>query len=267
MNILVVIVVWVILSVFFIFLGINSIFNGLSVPWSNIIFFFILWLVLSCLIIVFFYLRHKSKKETRKLLATMEENPTHSYDEGEYFYQTPLIIFDNLRKPILGNKQMSYKPFFNNTLQKLVSLLDFFALFGIKLTSEDYNLVIKRIKWWHLRPHHKVYLNEQEVGILFQKKLFSKKGFQKMPYQFIDNQKYSYVFENPFFSQETVIKNDDNQILLKGKRSFFDIGKNDKTNQLGETHNLKVSANYSDYPEELWIALYIQVMVTQQTMN
>ncbi|MCJ1655394.1 hypothetical protein MT340_001230 [Staphylococcus sp. NRL 16/872] len=265
MNILVVVAVWLLLTCFFIFLSINSIFHGLVIPWSNLILFIVLWAGATILIILFIYLRKKSKKQTKQLFEQYKETPSSSYKDREYFYQTPLIIFNNQERPVYGKKDITYYGFFNNLIQKTLSLTGFFPLFGVKLNSDNHHIAVKRIKWWHIRPHFEVYWNDQKIGILFMKSLFSKKAIQQLPYKFKDSKKRNFDFNNPFFSHETIIKDPNGNKLLEARRSFFDLGKSNKTNQRGETHHLKTFENNYDYPDELWLALYIQVMITKQT--
>ena len=47
---------------------------------------------------------------------------------------------------------------------------------------------------------------------------------------------------------------------------IFDLGKNLVTRRRGEKHNIVIEANDTQipYPHELWITLYIQVMINKQ---
>ena len=76
-----------------------------------------------------------------------------------------------------------WTPYFNNNLQKWLSVFDIFPVYGVKLTSVDHTIILKRTKLWSLRPHYRVFIDEEEVGMLQMIRLL--KGIkQQTPYIF-----------------------------------------------------------------------------------
>jgi len=50
--------------------------------------------------------------------------------------------------------------------------------------------------------------------------------------------------------------------------SLFALPKNPLTKQRGEKHNIEVESRINKpFPDEVWIALYIQIMITKRTNN
>ena len=89
---------------------------------------------------------------------------------------------------------------------------------------------------------------------------------QQLTYIFYtENEEYK--FNNPYLSLNTVIKSGKEEIL-NAHRSFFDLSKNQFTKQRGEKHNIEVESRINKpFPDEVWIALYIQIMITKRTNN
>lgn len=229
--------------------------NSIS-PWVLSIFWVASIVTLCGTIIVRLYYKHKYKRE----LALYEKSP--DLRENEYFYQAPLYIFDGIHIKIHGMVDTIWTPYFNNNLQKWLSAFDISSLYGVKLTSSAHDIVLKRIKLWSLRPHYSVFIDEQEVGILQMGKLLKGGIKQQIPYIF-SNSNHIYNFNNPYFSTKTIISGKESQEILVAQRSFLDLGKNLITRRRGENHNIAIESN-TLYPHELWLALYIQVMINKQ---
>lgn len=88
---------------------------------------------------------------------------------------------------------------------------------------------------------------------------------QQTPYVFSDSN-CTYKFNDPYFSTKTLLIGKENNEILTVQRSFFDLGKNLVTRRRGEKHNIVIESNNPQilYPNEFWIALYIQVMINKQ---
>ncbi|PUZ30663.1 hypothetical protein BUY27_14005, partial [Staphylococcus cohnii] len=114
-------------------------------------------------------------------------------------------------------------------------------------------------------PHYRVFVDGKEVGMLQMIKLLKGGIKQQTPYVFSDSND-TYNFNNPYFSTKTMITGKENNEILAAQRSFFDLGKNIVTRRRGESHNIAIGSTESviPYPNELWIALYIQVMINKQ---
>ncbi|ANQ65672.1 hypothetical protein [Staphylococcus equorum] len=229
--------------------------NSIS-PWVLAIFWVASIVTLFGTIIVRRYYKHKYKRE----LAVYEKSP--DLQENEYFYQAPLYIFDGIHIKIHGMTDTIWTPYFNNNLQKWLSAFDISSFYGVKFTSSEHNIILKRINLWSLRPHYSVFIDGQELGILKMIQLLKGGIKQQTPYVF-SNSNHLYKFNNPYFSTKTIISEKESREILVAQRSFFDLGKNLITRRRGENHNIAIESNTS-YPHELWLALYIQVMINKQ---
>ncbi|PTE68236.1 hypothetical protein BUY46_08755 [Staphylococcus devriesei] len=212
-------------------------------------------LALSISLIIRNFYRNKYKKE----LMDSEDSPV--LKENELFYQSPIYIVDDIHIKIHGMDDASWQPYFNNLIQKWLSLLNFMSAFGIGVISPQHKVIVKRVKLWSLRPHYHVYVDGYKVGDFKMRRIINGGIKQQTPYIFLDYKNY-YYFNNPYFSTKTTIQEGNNDILL-AHRSLFDLGKNLITQRRGEKHYITVLDNY-DYPQELWLALYIQVMLNKQ---
>ncbi|WP_437750742.1 hypothetical protein [Staphylococcus shinii] len=210
-----------------------------------------------------FIIRRYSKQKYKRELAIYEKSP--DLRENEYFYQAPLYIFDGIHIKIHGMSDTTWTPYFNNNLQKWLSVFDVFPVYGVELTSTDHTIILKRIKLWSLRPNYRVFIDAQEVGNLRMRKLLKGGIKQQTPYVF-SNDNHIYKFNNPYFSTKTIISKKDSQEIFTAQRSFFDLGKNLLTRRRGENHNIAIEADEAktSYPHEFWVALYIQVMINKQ---
>lgn len=234
-------------------------FNNSIPPWMLIIFWAASIVILLGTVMIRRYYKQKYKRE----LTLYEKSP--NLQENEFFYQAPLYLFDDIYIKIHGMTDTVWTPYFNNNLQKWLSILDIFPTYGVKLTSSDHDIILKRVKLWSLRPHYRVCIDGSEVGILQMIKLVKGGIKQQTPYVFLDIN-YTYKFNNPYFSTKMVIIGKENNKILTAQRSFFDLGKNLVTRRRGENHNIEIESNDTPipYPPELWITLYIQVMINKQ---
>ncbi|GGB82913.1 hypothetical protein [Staphylococcus nepalensis] len=163
---------------------------------------------------------------------------------------------------IHGLTEMAWTLYFNNKIQKWLSIFDIVSASGLKVTSPNYNIILKRIKLWSLRPHYSVLINNQAIGRLEMIKILKGGIKQQTSYAFFDN-KTTYLFNNPYLSTETTISNKEGTKIFSARRSFLDLGKNLFTQRRGEQHRLIMESS-TPHPKELWVALYIQVMINKQ---
>ena len=63
------------------------------------------------------------------------------------FYQAPLYLFDDIYIKIHGMTDTVWTPYFNNNLQKWLSILDIFPTYGVKLTSSDHDIILKELNY------------------------------------------------------------------------------------------------------------------------
>lgn len=163
---------------------------------------------------------------------------------------------------IHGLTEMAWTLYFNNKIQKGLSIFDIVSASGLKVTSPNYNIILKRIKLWSLRPHYSVLINNQAIDRLEMIKILKGGIKQQTSYAFFDN-KTTYLFNNPYLSTETTISNKEGTKIFSARRSFLDLGKNLFTQRRGEQHRLIMESS-TPHPKELWVALYIQVMINKQ---
>lgn len=258
MPVLVLFVETILVTIFMIGSMVGFFDNSISL-WTLSIF----WIASIIVLLGTLIMRNYSKRKYKKELTLHEKSP--NLWENEYFYQAPLYIFDGIHIKIHGMTDAIWTPYFNNNLQKWLSVFDIFPIYGVKITSSDHDIILKRVKLWSLRPHYSVFINGEEVGVLKMIKLLKGGIKQQTPYVFSDSN-YRYMFNNPYFSTKTVITGKENNEILTAQRSFFDLGKNIVTRRRGESHNIAIGSTESviPYPNELWIALYIQVMINKQ---
>src|SRR5699024_11272643 len=91
-----------------------------------------------------------------------------------------------------------WTPYFNNNLQKWLSVFDIFPVYGVKLTSVDHTIILKRTKLWSLRPHYRVFIDVEEVGMLQMIRLF-KGGLMQIKHYIFLCSKDTYKFCIPYF--------------------------------------------------------------------
>ncbi|MEJ7451170.1 hypothetical protein [Staphylococcus xylosus] len=221
------------------------------------------WIASIAILLGTIIIRRYTKQKYKRELTIYEKSP--NLRENEYFYQAPLYIFDGIHIKIHGMSDTTWTPYFNNNFQKWLSIFDIFPVYGVKLTSDNHAIILKRTKLWFLRPNYKGFIDEEEVGVLQMTKLLKGGIKQQTPYAFSDSN-YTYKFNNPYFSTKTVLADKENNEILTVQRSFFDLGKNLVTRRRGENHNIAIESNDPQipYPHEFWIALYIQVMINKQ---
>lgn len=267
MGIFGVFVVWIGLSILLIIQGIHSLKTGEIFPIKDLWQYILLWVVTLIVMIVFVLYRRYTQNQFSKVYNDEEIHNLRTFEDGQYFYQAPYVTMDKQYIPILGHKTMYYTANFNNIIQKWISITGFFPLFGVFVKSDNYTVKIKRIKFWSLHAHYEVYLDNTYIGSLRMQKLFKEKGMkQQLPFIF-DSNKGVYQFNNPYFSMKTVILKD-NVEVFSAERSFFDMSKSQITKRRGERHNIRVQKNNENtYPDEVLIALYIQVMLNKRTEN
>ncbi|HFN8439585.1 TPA: hypothetical protein ACHHBJ_002775 [Staphylococcus aureus] len=258
MTVLVLFVETILVTILMIF-SVTGVLNNSISPGILIVF----WIASIATLLGTIIIRRYTKQKYKRELAIYEKIP--NLRENEYFYQAPLYIFDGIHIKIHGKSDTTWTPYFNNNVQKWLSIFDIFPVYGVKLTSVDHTIILKRTKLWSLRPHYRVFIDEEEVGMLQMIKLLKGGIKQQTPYIFASSND-TYKFSNPYFSTKTVIIGKENNEILTAQRSFFDLGKNLVTRRRGEKHNIVIEANDTQipYPHELWIALYIQVMINKQ---
>ncbi|CAM3121634.1 hypothetical protein [Staphylococcus argensis] len=267
MGIFGVFVVWIGISILLIIQGIHSLKTGEMFPIKDLWQWILLWVVTLGIMIGFILYRRYTQKQFSNLYDVENSNNLQAFEDGQYFYQAPYVTMDKQYIPIHGNNTMYYTANFNNIIQKWISITGFFPLFGVFVKSENHTVKIKRIKFWSLHAHYEVYLDNTYIGILRMQKLFKEKGMkQQLPFIF-DSNKGAYQFNNPYFSMNTVISKN-NVEVFSAERSFFDLSKSHITKRRGERHNIRISReNKNVYPDEVLIALYIQVMLNKRTEN
>jgi len=232
-------------------------FNHSISPWTLVIF----WSGSIIVLISTIFLRKYNKEKFSEEMSKYEESP--SLANNEYFYQAPLYLFDDMHVKVHGYQKMSWVPYFNNTLQKWLSIFNFMSAAGLKLTSEKSKIILKREKLWAFKPQYTVFINDKKIGELSMLKLLKSGMKQQTPFVFKDD-KNEYKFENPYFSTQTKITDIEGNSILTANRSFFDLGKNLITQRRGEKHFVTISST-ENYPEQLWLALYIMVMNNKQS--
>lgn len=194
-------------------------------------------------------------------MSKYEESP--SLENNEYFYQAPLYMFDDMHVKVHGSERMIWTPYFNNVLQKWLSIFNIMSTAGLKLTSEKYEVILKREKLWAFKPQYKVLINGNEVGELSMLNLLKGGMKQQTPFLFGDNKK-KYKFNNPYFTMQTIISDIEENTILNANRSLLDLEKNLITQRRGEQHYVTISST-ENYPQQLWLALYIMVMNNKQS--
>src|SRR5699024_8944314 len=183
----------------------------------------VFWIASIATLLGTIIIRRYTKQKYKRELTIYEKSP--NLRENEYFYQAPLYIFDGIHIKIHGMSDTTWTPYFNNNAQKWLSVFDIFPVYGVKLTSGNHSIILKRTKLWSLRPNCKVFIDGEEVGILQMTKLLQGGIKQQTPYVFSDSN-CTYKFNNPYFSTNTVLTGKENNEILTVQRSFFDLGKN-----------------------------------------
>ncbi|WP_256277699.1 hypothetical protein [Staphylococcus sp. HMSC059F04] len=138
MSIACVFIIWLFLTIFLILVTGNVVIKGETFPLENLWIFIVLWIILFFVIIAFLLYRRYTQKQFAKIIKDAKNNEFKIFDNGEYFYQAPLITIDKQYIPIYGNKNIYYTTDFNNVIQKWMSIIGFFPLFGIFLKSDNH---------------------------------------------------------------------------------------------------------------------------------
>lgn len=226
-------------------------------PWL----LFFIWILSIILLIIFTLIRKYHKKKYKKEISLNENSP--HLKENQFFYQAPMYIFDDIHIKIHGGENMSWTPYFNNTFQKWLSLLNLVTFYGVNVSTPEYSIILKRIHLLSLRPHYKVIINNKEIGQLEKLKITKGGIKQQTPYTFYDKNSRMYKFTNSYFSTKTTLSDKKGNEILSANRSLFDLSRNVITRRRGEKHTLLIKPS-TIYPKELWIALYIQTMINKE---
>ncbi|OHO68035.1 hypothetical protein HMPREF2580_10830 [Staphylococcus sp. HMSC036D05] len=208
------------------------------------------------------------KKSQQTFSEDKLDHIDHSgYGNGKYFYQAPSMILDNQYIPIYGKKRLCHIPYYKDSSQKMRSIFGLKPLHGTQVRSDDYSVIIERVEGITNFALYRVLLNGEEIGTFKKDKMIKEGGFNRLfPYSFVNKAKESYRFENPDRFHSTVIKDEHSNIILSAERTALDYKKSKKTNKRGEQNQIKVNNN-SKYPDEVWLALYIQACITYQTLD
>lgn len=213
--------------------------------------------VLLAVIIMSFVFRNQSQKKYLKHLEDDSDIPEHSLGDNQYFYRSPLYMVDNQPIKIYGQTRMKYMLYFNNSLQKWLSILGIFPVYRLTLESSDYKIQLSPVNPLLSRYRYNVYINNEKSGYFESKKVIKDKAAKKLlSYRFTDDKK-EYDFNNDYLSFDAVISpHDSEENILKADRSFFDLKGEKGTKRCGEKHNIEIENHTDDFPHALWIALY-----------
>lgn len=264
MNIGLMLIVWLLLTLFITIKSLLYMIQGQPFPLSQLWLMLFMWGIITIALLFFIILRKRTQHQYAKDFKHQFNNDDLYYREGEYFFQLPLIITDHLYVPIHSNYDVFYESIFNNKFQKWLSVLNFFSWHGVKLTSDRHSVTVKRKKLFTMHPRYNVYLDHDYVGTLQMQKLIKDKGIgQQLPYIF-KTKKENYKFKNPYFSSKTTILSQKGK-LLEANRSLFDFRKHATTKKRGEQHKVYIKSDMRrKFPDILWLAIYIQVMFNKQ---
>ncbi|UJL46989.1 hypothetical protein KFZ58_03335 [Virgibacillus sp. NKC19-16] len=95
--------------------------------------------------------------------------------------------------------------------------------------------------------------------IISNHRLTTKEGISQFLPFYVETDQHHYNVKNHYGDLTASIFVDDQEELLRGERSFFDMRKSQKTNLRGEKHKLKVFDH--EHPAELWLAVYALCMI------
>lgn len=268
MNLIVILIMWFILTIVLLVQMGYYVYTSGGILLSNVTVFIFIWFALSLIFIAILIYKNNARKKFQKILEYRMNNESFfedNYKEGEFFYQSPLILLHSQYIPIYGIKKVNFKIYFENIFQKWLSILDIFPIFNLKVETSENIISIKRIKPFALRYHYEVYKNEKKIGILEQRKFFTKKRTKGLvAYEFNSNDN-TYSIDNTKFTTKTFITDKNNNIIMEAKRSLFDMKKGEKFNVRGEKHSIEILS--SVISDELLLALYVQVMLDKQYRN
>lgn len=208
------------------------------------------------------------KKSQQTYSEDKLDHVDHSgYGNGKYFYQAPGMILDKQYIPIYGKERLCHIPYYKDNSQKTKSMFGLKPLHGTQVRSDDHSVIIERVEGMTNYAMYRVLLDGEEIGTLKKDKMIKEGGFKRLfPYSFVNKAKESYRFENPDRFHSTVIKDEHSHIILSAERTALDYKKSEKTNKRGEQNQITVN-NDGKYPDELWLALYIQACITYQTLD
>lgn len=223
-------------------------------------------IVLGLVFLIINLIRKKSQKTySEDKLKTIDHS---GYGDGKYFYQSPGMILDNQYIPIYGKKNLCHIPYYKDNSQKMRSMFGIKALHGTQVRSDDHSVIIERIEGITNYALYRVLLDGNEIGTFKKDKMFKEGGFKRLfPYSFVNKDKERYHFENPDRFHSTVIKDEHNNVILSAERTGLDYKKSKKTKKRGEQNQINVNNNDGKYPDELWLALYIQACITYTTLD
>lgn len=189
------------------------------------------------------------------------------YGDGKYFYQAPGMILDNQYIPIYGKERLCHIPYYKDNSQKMRSMFGLKPLHGTQVRSDDHSVIIERLEGFTNSAMYRVLLDGEEIGTFKKDKMFKEGGFTRLfPYSFVNKAKESYRFENPDRFHSTVIKDEHGNVMLSAKRTGLDYKKVKQQKKRGEQNQIEVNNN-GKYPDEVWLALYIQACITYQTLD
>ncbi|WP_251521890.1 MULTISPECIES: hypothetical protein [Staphylococcus] len=247
-------------ALFFTILMIGSLFGLFKAVFDPMV-VLIFWIASIICLVAAIYIRKHNLNKFKKEVSEKEESPY--LRKNEYFYQAPFYLFGDMHIKIHGLEDGLWKPYFNNNFLKWLSDYNFISATGVKVTSMNNKVILKRTKLYQIRPYYQVFLNDKEIGTLEMERLIKGGIKQQTPFVFKDKH-HTYKFHNAYFSTSTTITNEDKLKILKSNRSIWDLSTNSFTNRKGETHNIKLTEEATPYPVTLWIGLYIQVMINKQ---
>ena len=182
--------------------------------------------------------------------------------EGDYFYQTPLMIWkdDPITIYNADSEEMTFTPWFKSKFYRWIYYMGGGSYQGAVINSEHHQVWLKRTNWVMYNAKYDVYLDGEKIGVYRKQKPIKEKGFKKqLAYKlFIDEREFE--LSNPYLSTEIEITENE-KVFFEAKRSFFDLGKNKVTQKRGEQHRIHMTEHATDYPPELWLALYAQAIM------
>lgn len=227
-----------------------------------------LLVLIVVLLVIFIVINAIRKKSQQTYSEDKLDAINHSqYDDGEYFYQSPGTLLDKQYIPIYASYKLCHIPYYKDSSQKWRSIFGLKPLHGTEVKSNAHKVIIERIEGMTNQSQYKVFLDDLHIGTFKKDKLFKENGISRLyPYSFINKLDESFIFENPDRFHTTVIKDSQGNTILSAERTALDYKKNSTTNKRGEQHQIKI-INNSQYPDELWLALYIQAGITYQTLD
>lgn len=254
-TMLVIFIIFGILSVFesyyFMNYGTTYFGNSLGITWA-------MWIVAAISLVVFFCMRRYLQKKYTALLneETLEGNS--EAEQSTYVYQMPMMkMVDDMPVIIRGKKEMYFQLYFNSFWQKCLTLFDILPVAGVRLTSPEHTVEVRPIKLISNRNFFEVFLNEELYGKLTQKQFLKEGGIKKAINFTFTSPAGEFSIENNYLDLLLTMQNNQ-EVLLRAKREFFDFMKDEKTGKRGEKHEVNVTSE--EIPDEVFIAIYTIMM-------